>query len=238
MIYQKITTKYLNLSKKYDIDIKINLVENTNYIQKIVDNEIFINITKLSENNFEEYLSYNFRKLFLPKLSISTNRLILRRFKVSDAQDCFEFLSDRDTCYSDGGFEPFENMNEEYYSLMDKFLNQQTRYMIVLKEENKVIGTINLMDVTDRVVEAMEIGYVINPHYRKKGYAYEAVNTLVNLLIEDLHLDLLLAASIESNIASLNMIKKLGFKYEGIKTKSFYHPIEGIIDLKYFYKCL
>ena len=36
------------------------------------------------------------------------------------------------------------------------------------------IGTINLMEVSDRAIECKEIGYVISPNYRRKGYAYEA----------------------------------------------------------------
>ena len=73
------------------------------------------------------------------------------------------------------------------------------------------VGTINLMEVSDRAVECKEIGYVISPNYRRKGYAYEAISNLVKLLLDDLKLDMIIAGCFEDNVASKKMLEKLGF---------------------------
>jgi RimJ/RimL family protein N-acetyltransferase len=82
----------------------------------------------------------------------------------------------------------------------------------------------------------MELGYVISPNYRRKGYCFEAIDNLVKLLFNDLHLDMIILGAIKENIPSLNLIKKLGFAYEGNKTKAFYHPLDGPLDVLYYKK--
>ena len=98
------------------------------------------------------------------------------------------------------------------------------------------VGTINLMEVSDRAVECKEIGYVISPNYRRKGYAYEAISNLVKLLLDDLKLDMIIAGCFEDNVASKKMLEKLGFIFEGRKRKALWDAIEGPKDLLYFYK--
>lgn len=203
---------------------------------KISDHTIYINPDFISEEDFEIYLSYFVRKLVLPELKLETKRLLIRRYQKEDHDDCFEFLSDRDTCYMDGGYEPFEEMNASYDALMQSFKEDEGRYMIYSKPDQKVIGVIHLTDIKDRAVETMELGYVISPRYRSCGYAYEALSALIDQLQNHFYLDLLIAGAIEKNIPSIHLLKKLGFTYEGKKTKSFYHPYDGAIDLVYYYK--
>lgn len=170
------------------------------------------------------------------QLTLTTERLILRNFQSNDAKDCFEFLSDRQTCYNDGGYEPFSEMDDEYYALMNKFANQPMRKMVVLKCTGKVIGTINLSEVNDRAVKTFEIGYVISPDYRQKGYAYEAASAICSYLLNDLRVDMIIAGAIETNLPSHKLLLKLNFSYEGRKRKSFYHPEYGAVDLLYYTK--
>lgn len=236
MYYAELIDKYRLLCKKFNLDIFITLVHGEEPIQRINENHIYLNIEKIKHDKFEIFLSYNIRKILLPKLILQTERLILRRFEYNDVTDIFAIISDRDTCYSDGGYEPYTEMNQEFNDLMDKFYLQETRYMIELKEEKKVIGFINLFGGEDRVVEALEIGYIVSPDYRRKGYAYEAVKAMSDLLLKELHLDLLVAGAIASNVASNQLLKKLKFSFEGKRTKAFYHPVQGPIDLLYYIK--
>ena len=96
---------------------------------------------------------------------LETERLLLRRFQPSDAADCFDFLSDRETCRLDGGYEPFPEMNGDFRSLMDKWQeNDDSRRMIVLKSENKVVGTLHFMPDRRRCVQTRELGFVLSPN--------------------------------------------------------------------------
>lgn len=236
MSTSNIVQKYISLCKRYGVDIDIELTHGDNFIQKSDGNTITLNADKITETDFEAHLLYNIRKMLTPQIVLTTERLILRKFQPNDAKDCFGFLSDKQTCYSDGGYEPFAEMNEEYYALMDRFADQPMRKMIVLRDRDKVIGTLNISEVNDRAVEAYEIGYVINPCYQRKGYAFEAVSAICQCLLSELRADMIIAGAIESNLPSLNLLRKLDFKYEGRKTKSFYHPEHGAIDLLYYVK--
>ena len=228
--------KYIALCQSYDVDLHVVLSHGDSCKQKIEGTTIILNVDMIPESELESYLAYNVRKVLLPPLVLTTDRLILRGFQETDPADCFEFLSDRSCCYNDGGYEPFHEMDAEYDALMDRFANQPMRKMIVLKNTGKVIGTINLMEVNDRAVETYEIGYVVSPIYQGKGYAFEAVSALCNCLLHELHLDMIIAGAIESNPPSHRLLGKLGFVYEGRKTKAFYHPEYGAIDLLYYVK--
>lgn len=235
-MYADIINKYKKICSKYNVYINVELTYGDAEKQNIIHNTIFLNLDYFAGDLFEAALSYNVRKILLPQLKIETSRLILRRFAKEDAYDCFEFISDEETCLNDGGYFPISEMNDEYNKLMDCFALEKNRYMIYSKEYKKVIGTICLRDVLDRAVQCQEIGYVVSPNYRRKGYAFEAVNTLVKVLLNELNLDMIVVGCFEDNIASKEMIKKLNFIYEGKKHNAIWHIIEGPKDLLYYYK--
>ena len=159
-------------------------------------------------------------------INIYTERLILRSFKMEDAYDCFAFLSDAQTCRDDGGYAPYTEMNEDYWNLMNCF-QKQNRYMIELKKERKVIGTIHLMSNED----FMEIGYVMAYDYRRKGYAYEALDALIRILFQFQGLHRLEASCYDYNKASICLLEKLGFKR---KERIMNHMINFYLDINEF----
>lgn len=237
---QTIDKKYIDLLKEYGIDLEIVHVDDINLpAQSITEEsssvEIQLNLSKISEWEYETYLSYNVRKIVLSRLNLETERLRIRRFEKKDADALFEFLSDRESCYLDGGYEPYTEKNDDYYDMMSKFAEEETRYVIVRKDTEDVIGMIHLMECNDRAVEVMEIGYIMNPSKRRCGYATEAVEAMLRYLLQELHLDMVIAGALEDNKISLKMIENLGFVYEGRKRKALYHSVNGPSDLLYFY---
>lgn len=243
--YEEIDDRYLQILNKAGIAAEIRHVSDSSPLQQIVmeqDKAVILLNTKMIEEYYEEnqvsyesYLAYNVRTVVLPKLDLKSARLRIRRYQDKDAPELFEFASDRESCYLDGS-QTFSEMNEEYWSLMDEFKNDETRYVIALKENNRAIGVINVMERDDRAVECFELGYSINPSQRRKGYAFEAVGLLSEFLLDDLRMNLLTASVIEENEPSLNLVKKLGFVYEGKRHKAFYHAVKGPIDCMSFYK--
>lgn len=169
--------------------------------------------------------------------TIETERLILRDFEKRDAEPFFEFLSDRECCYLDGGYEPETSMNSRFYKKCMKLfrLQKQERFMIELKSENRCIGTIHLMDVDNRKVDALEIGYGICPSYQGKGYATEAVGAALKYCFEELEVEMVTAKAITPNKASIHILEKLGFTKEGIRRKGAKYPPLGIVDYECYY---
>ena len=177
------------------------------------------------------------RSALIPHCTLVTPRLFLRHFQKGDAEHLFEAMSDRETCAMDGGYDPETVMDENYIASIDEFIGDPHRFVIALRSNNQAIGMIHLMPVKDRQVDAMEIGYLINPSQRRKGYAFEAVNQMITTLMDDMKLDLILLGACEKNKASLTMIEKLGFHYEGRRHKAFWDLDENKpVDLIYYYK--
>lgn len=166
-------------------------------------------------------------------VEIETPRLLLRAFQECDKQDMFEILSDEQWCLDGGGYHAYERMDQIFDGLFETFMTQ-SRYAIVLKEENKTIGIINLVKA-DRAVNAYEFGFGINRKFQRNGYAYEAVSNLVNTWFTKMDVEMFVVSHFPCNIASRKLIEKLGFIHEGTLHKAHSHVIYGAVDLDYYY---
>ena len=165
---------------------------------------------------------------------IETERLILRQFEFSDKDDLFEVMSDEQTSLDDGGYHASKSQDQQYLALMEILCRQQ-RFSIILKENQKMIGMINLQD-DDRAVSSYELGFVMNPGYRRKGYTYEAVHAVIEYYFTNNLVQMFSVSCFPYNKASQHLIVKLGFVYEGKEHKAFNHAVYGPIDLLCYYK--
>lgn len=153
---------------------------------------------------------------------------------MEDKDDCFAFLSDEQTCLDDGGYHAFESQDEEYMQVMEGMAEQKNRLMIVEKESNHVIGTIHLMEAARGVV-TLTIGYVIAPQYRRRGYAFEAIQSVIEYCFKNTNLEMFLASCFTYNQGSKRLLEKLGFQFEGIIHLGIEHAQLGPMDLMSYY---
>jgi len=97
------------------------------------------------------------------------------------------------------------------------FISNGDTYAIVLKSENKVIGSIGLHDRKPEYslaeLNQKEIGYVLNPKYWGIGIVPEAVNCLIKYAFDKLDLDLIWCGHFDFNTNSKRVNEKCGFKY-------------------------
>ena len=236
---ERINRKYIDICRKYGLRLRIEDEGAPQSAPPDDDAEYFVRIdfAQVPEGQYETYLTYYIRKLLLPMLTLKTDRLLLRRLRKEDAEDLFESFADADSARLDSGTEPFDEMDDEYSELFGKICASETKYAIVLRQTGRAIGLVSLKEKDDRQVEAMEIGYCINPSQQRRGYASEAVSAMLKLLQEELKLDLVLANCVELNDASLKLLDKLGFVYEGRKHKAFWDPVpDAPVDLLCFYR--
>ncbi len=100
------------------------------------------------------------------------------------------------------------------------------RYYIFLKEcPEFIIGNVSFSYLLEDDGHRCTLGYKIDPAFRRKGYAYEAISCLLPKVIKDFNIKRIEADILEENTASLNLIKKLGFEYEGVARHA--HTIAG-----------
>lgn len=195
-----------------------------------------INSAHIDADRYESFLAYYVSKWLLPQLVLSTERLIIRRFGSKDAADCFLFLSDADGAYMNC-CKAYASMDAEFSQLMEFYAQQETRYVIELKETGRVIGTVNLVEDDTRAVTAMEVGYSVSPEYQGKGYAFEAISALLNIIQNQLMYDMVVAGVLPENRRSIGLLEKLGFQKEGIRHNAIWHgALDKPVDLVYYYR--
>jgi RimJ/RimL family protein N-acetyltransferase len=62
---------------------------------------------------------------------------------------------------------------------------------------------------------ALEIGYAVEPAYRRRGYATEAVQAMLVWATREHHIRWFVASVGPTNVASLTLVKNLGFAQTG-----------------------
>ena len=172
----------------------------------------------------------------LGALHIDTQRLTIRRLRYEDADAYLDIFTDQQTCDDDGGYEAFTGRDEKFERLIREFSEDPTRYVITLRETGRLIGVIHLMPpLTMRAVPSIEIGYCIHRDDRRRGYAFEAVTALLDVLHGELGFKLVLAGAFAFNQPSQRLLEKLGFSREGITRYDTNHRIHGLTDMVNYY---
>lgn len=88
-------------------------------------------------------------------------------------------------------------------------------WAIKLKDQNKFIGTIRITDIDVRKKICL-LGYGLNPEFQGKGYGFESVQLAMNFLFEILHMHKLTGYAAPSNLPSIILAEKMGYKREGL----------------------
>jgi RimJ/RimL family protein N-acetyltransferase len=95
-------------------------------------------------------------------------------------------------------------------------LNPDTRWFFIEKKDRTKIGTVFHFLAGN----LLEIGYILVPSERGKGYCSEAVKIMVDYLFLSRELVRVQAITDVDNFASQRVLEKTGFKKEGILRKS------------------
>ena len=111
--------------------------------------------------------------------------------------------------------------NSNYLANMDRAYS----FLIFKNDDKTLLGGINIGNVRRGVSQSASLGYWIGEKHSRNGYMKEALKLLIPSLFVDLRLNRIEAATLEENIASKNLLKKIGFKKEGVLRK--YLKING-----------
>ena len=153
--------------------------------------------------------------------TLITNRLKLRQWEENDSTDLYEYAKS-ELLGPYAGWPPHKN-EEEGKNIIKMFIQDNDTYAIVLKSENKVIGSIGIHDrkpdITIYNIKQKEIGYALNPKYWGNGFIPEAVECLIKYGFNELNLDLIWCGHFDFNFKSKRVIEKCGFNYKFKKTK-------------------
>ena len=146
---------------------------------------------------------------------LETERLILRPWEDSDAEDLYQYAKDERVGPIAGW--PVHTSIEHSRAVIRNVLSAPETYAAVLKETGKPVGCIGLMlgensNITIGWDEA-EIGYWIGVPYWGRGLIPEAMRELVRRGFEDLNLQKIWCGYFDGNENSRRVQEKCGFIY-------------------------
>ena len=146
-----------------------------------------------------------------------TERLTLRRLTPEqDAQFMLEVLNDTSFLrfIGDRGVRTVEQSRD--YMLKGPVDSYERlgygMYRTELKDSQVPIGLCGL--VKRDYLEEADIGFAFLPAFWSRGYAFEAASAVIRHARDQLRLPRLLAITSQDNVASVAMLRKLGFEFE------------------------
>lgn len=145
-----------------------------------------------------------------------TDRLILRPWNINDSKDLFEYAK-TDLVGPNVGWARHKTERESKNTILF-FTRTKEVLAIVLKSENKVIGSISLHTSCPhkylKNLNQRELGYALNPKYWGNEYIKEAALTVIDYGFKRMNLDIIWCAHHNNNTNSKRVIEKLNFTYE------------------------
>lgn len=155
---------------------------------------------------------------------ITTERLILRDFNVSDVDAFFEMFSDdRVTEFYD--LDTFTCV-EQAIVFVETHRRRNAardgsslRWVICLADAPEhAIGSCGFHS-TNKDFQSIEIGYELHPDYWGKGYAFEALSQMLHVCFSQhvpFHVNRVSATTDLDSQKSIALLRKLGFSEEGV----------------------
>lgn len=149
-----------------------------------------------------DYIMNNFPVLI-------TERLMLRQLSDKDVKEVFILRSDKlINKYLDR--QPCTTI-EDAFGFIKKIKNTSLTYWaIAQKEEDKLIGTICLFNIS-KELKIGEIGYELLAEYHGKGMMREAAKKIIEFATKTLEIETVEAYMHKGNESSGNLLKALGF---------------------------
>ncbi len=166
-------------------------------------------------------------------LEFSTERLNIRPFKSNDLHDVFNIYSNDDTCkYLLHDKWTHENMQEKFNEkLENSALTKETILSLAVVDHCKVIGDLSVW-YTD-MKDTVEIGYSFSPEASGKGYATEAVSSLVKKLFDEFNVHRIQANLDARNEASQKLCERIGMRKEAHFIQDFWSKGEWTDSIMY-----
>jgi len=144
----------------------------------------------------------------------SVSRIYLRTPKSNDVDFMLQMENDTRIWHVSETEEFYDRVDIEHFihnSKHDLFEDGQIRYVIVLKENDRQIGSIDLFKL-DAKKKSAGVGITILEDYRNKLYGKEALEALIDIAFSKYLLTELYCNIFADNKASIRLFESLGFK--------------------------
>jgi aminoglycoside 6'-N-acetyltransferase len=161
----------------------------------------------------------------------STERLTVRRFQPGDAESFAAYRSVPEVAQYQSWDAPFSL--EKATATVQRFADGDPLtpgwFQYAIDLDGVLIGDIGL-NLHENLMQA-DVGFTLAPEYQGKGYATEAVRGLLNYLFLERNLHRVSAECDARNVSSAALLKRLGFRDEGLRRQNTWFKGEWTDDL-------
>lgn len=167
---------------------------------------------------------------------LETERLILRQWEESDAENLYKYASDP-AVGPIAGWPSHQSIDESLDVIRNVFCGAEA-YAVCLKSDNKAIGAIELKlnghtDMTERDDEC-ELGYWIGKPFWGQGLIPEAAREIIRHAFEDIGMQKVWCGYYDGNEKSKRVQEKVGFRYrwttEGVDVPLMHEKRTGHVN--------
>lgn len=147
---------------------------------------------------------------------LETERLILRRWEESDAENLYKYASDP-AVGPIAGWPPHQSVDESREIIRNVLCGAEA-YAVCLKPDHSAIGAIELKlnghtNMTKRDDEC-ELGYWLGKTFWGRGLMPEAAGEILRHAFEDLEMRKVWCGYYDGNVKSKRVQAKVGFHYQ------------------------
>jgi len=147
---------------------------------------------------------------------LETERLILRKLSTDDAEFILELLNEPSFLRYIGD-KGVRNLDDARQYILNGPVESYERngfglYLVELKEARLPIGMCGL--VKRESLTDPDVGFAFLPAHWLKGYAVESAAAVLAFAREALGLKRVLGITLPDNLGSINVLKKIGLKFE------------------------
>ena len=144
---------------------------------------------------------------------IETKRLVLRPVQEEDESDIFEYSRNKNVG-PNAGWKPHESVEETRAVMKEIFLGKRDVFGMILKENDRLIGTIGLVEDDKRQYDGVKmLGYALAEPYWGRGLMTEAARAVAEYGLS--RYCAISAYCYTQNRRSQRVLEKCGFEYEG-----------------------
>jgi RimJ/RimL family protein N-acetyltransferase len=151
--------------------------------------------------------------------SLQTERLLLRPFTINDAEFILTLLNEPSFLRYIGD-KKIRNLDDARHYILNGPIASYERHgfglcMVELRESHTPIGMCGLLKRDE--LSDPDIGFALLPDFWSQGFAFEASTAVLNDARDRLKLQRIVAITSVDNDASINLLQRLGFTFEGLR---------------------
>ncbi len=163
---------------------------------------------------------------------IKTERLILRKFTLADAEEVYHNWTSDEKVTSYVSWSTHKNVEETREVIQDwinKYENGSYNWVVELEQTGELIGSISVIHIS-RKHNNCEIGYCYGSKYWNQGYATEALKAVVDYMLNECGMHVVEARYHSLNPASGRVMEKAGMVREAVLKERRYDAVMDTYD--------